>query len=494
MNHPTSTVIRVVPAVLFTGVWLLNGCQLAPPPETPPAVQQIGETENYVYQGELGGARPIETTTWWREIGGPGLDAQVNRLLQDSLELREAREQVRQVAERARQTGARRLPAMGAEVDAARSRYADPFGNFRWDNSYAAALSGSFDTDVFGSLRSRHRSAVLLSEAARLNYRALEQQAIAGLARSWVGASILERRLALAEATAASYRTTYQLTDQRYQAGSTRTSATDVMIARQNLESALADIPAIRRQLEAQLIGLDRQLAYLPGTTAQAFAGYVEVSPDLLAPVGLPAALLAARPDVAAAQLSYQAALQDVGAARADMLPGLSLAASLSFQNGELSDLFDADRYLAGLVASLTQPVFQGGRLRSELRLQKSEATELATAYARVALSALADVETALVQQRGLLEELQQLRRALAAAENANEIAQLRYRQGLLPLLSVLEAQRALVGAQQGILSTEQSLLESRINLHLSLGGSWFGDDRAPSDEPPATRNEQETP
>jgi NodT family efflux transporter outer membrane factor (OMF) lipoprotein len=493
--HDRRNIARsITPGILLVSALLLGGCQLVPPAKTAEEVQAISEAGGYHYGEGAEDTVPLEPAQWWRRIGGPHLEAQVHRLLRHSLELREARDRARQFTERAYQAGSRRLPSAGLELSASESRTADPFGEFQWSDAYAAGLSASFDPDLFGGLRTRHASAQLLAEAARLNYVATEHQVIAALAQSWVAAVTLERRLELAKATAESYRTTFELTDERYEAGSTHTSATDVLIARQNLDAALADIPAIDRQRVAQWISIDRQLAYLPGTTALTFEGDLEISLTMLAPVGLPASLLEARPDVAAAQLAYHAALQDIGAARADFLPGLSLAASLSFQNGDPADLFDAERYLAGLVASLTQPVFQGGRLRSELRLQQSEAEELATAYARTALTALAEVETALVQQKGLLDELRQLQQALRSAEKANDVAQLRYRQGLQPLLSVLEAQRALVSARQQILATEQSLLESRINLYLSLGGSWFEAVHGALNEPNPALSGPETP
>jgi len=182
---------------------------------------------------------------------------------------------------------------------------------------------------------------------------------------------------------------------------------------------------------------------------------------------------------VAAAELSYRAALEDVGSARASLLPGLSLSSSLSFQSNDASDLFDFDDYIANLAGSLSQPIFQGGRLRSQVRLEESQARELATAYARVALSALSEVENALARQAGSLREREQLNDALNSARDANALAQNRYRQGLLPLLSVLETQRALTNAQQNILLAEQRLVDARIDLYLSLGGVWFENEAA---------------
>lgn len=194
----------------------------------------------------------------------------------------------------------------------------------------------------------------------------------------------------------------------------------------------------------------------------------------MVAPFGLPASLLTSRPDVAAAELAWHAALADIGVARANMLPVISLTSSLSFQSMDVSELFDPRDYIASLAASLAQPVTQGGRLRAQLRLEESQARELATAFARVALSALSEVETALAQQAGALLELEGLNRAVETAREASGIAQIRYGQGLQPLLSILETQRGLNNALQNRILAQQRLLDSRIALHLSLGGAWF--------------------
>jgi outer membrane protein, multidrug efflux system len=297
--------------------------------------------------------------------------------------------------------------------------------------------------------------------------------------------------LALARTTAESYETTFRLTDERYRTGSASTSATDVQIALQNLTAALADIPGVETQFISQCLLLDQQLAQLPGTFARSFEGDFLVGSEMVLPVGLPADLLRSRPDIAAAELVYKAALQDIGAARANLLPGLSLAASLSFQSTDASELFNVDDYIAGLIASLVQPVFQGGRLRAQLKVEQSEAKELATAYARTALNALSEVEIALAQQAGLLRELEKSRESLEIAVLSNQLAQNRYRQGLQPLLTVLETQRSLNNAQLNVILTEQSLMEARINLHLSLGGTWFEPE---SNTPSEPNTEPETP
>lgn len=477
-----------VAAILF-----LNGCATVPKPEEPAEVAAISGTESYLSYTPESDVVPTQQIMWWQYIGGDELAGQVARLLTHNFELREARQRLLQTRERARQARAARLPVAGAEIGVSANRTSDLFGDYSWSDGYSAGLSVNYDTDIFGGLRATERAAQLLGESAHLNYIASEQQSIAALAKSWVAAATLKRRLALAREFAESYRETYRLTDDRYQVGSASASATDVLIARQNLEAALADIPSVETQLATQLLAIDKQLGMVPGATAESFQGEAVVEDAMIAPVGLPASLLVARPDVAAAELTYRAALEDIGAARADLLPGLSLSGALSFQNSDPSGLFNIDEYIANLAASFAQPVFQGGRLRSQLRVEQSEAEELATAYAREALAALTEVETALAQQAGLLDELSQLRKALHSAEKSNQIAQDRYRQGLQPLLSILETQRGLNNAQLNIVLAEQQILEARINLHLSLGGSWFDDTDGPWEEP-APSQEDETP
>ncbi len=471
---------------------LLAGCSLVPNPETPATVDAISNVSSYSSYRETATEAPAQQVRWWQGIGDSELDALVTRLLTDNLDLQEARERVEQFKERAVQARSLRLPQASANLGASDSRNTDPLGNTGWNDSYSAAINTSFDTDIFGDSRSAHRAAKLSAEASLLSYFSLEQQSIAALTRNWLAAATLKRRLDLAHEIVESFRSTYELTAERYSAGSASTSASDVLIARQNLDSALTEIPNLETQLATQLLNIDQQLGLIPGATAKSFKGELNVVSGLSAPLGLPAELLTARPDVAAAELSYRAALQDVGSARASLFPGLSLTASLSFQNTDVSDLFDINDYIANLAGSLTQPIFQGGRLRSQVRLEQSQARELATAYARTALSALSEVETALAQQAGSLRELDRLTDALNSAIDANEIAQSRYRQGLLPLLSVLETQRGLNNARQNIILAEQRLQDARIALHLSLGGGWFDSETEPQESAPEQPPEAE--
>lgn len=453
---------------------MTGGCTLTPAPETPPLVSDI-RTSGRFLQTQSKITAPADTGAWWLGVGGKELDALVDILRHNSLALREARLQADQAKAAARIAHGQRLPSVAAVTEANANRRQGLNGKFSWSETYAAGLQVDFNTDIFGGLRAAKRSARLSALAGEISLRAAEQREIALLSRNWVSAVSLQRRADLARCTAESFRSTYDLTRQRYEAGSTAVSASDVQIARQNLESALVDIPQIDTDLTQQWLVLDEQLARMPGETGRSFAGALAPAVRFDAPVGSPAVLLANRPDVAVAELRYLAALEDVGAARASLYPGLSLAASLTFQADTPGELFDWDRHIASLASSLTAPVFQGGRLKAQVRLKEARAAELASAFARAALAAVVDVEIALAELAGLHQQKQLLDAALETARLSNEIAKGRYGQGLISILAVLETQRSLNAVEQNVILTDQAIANARIDLYLSLGGDWTG-------------------
>ncbi len=458
-----------------------GGCSLTPPAEAPALVTEIRASDSFLLASTSSLAAP-EVEAWWLAVGGEELDGLVTELRRNSLILNEARLQAEQAREALQIARGQRLPSAATIVEAAATRTRDLSGEYAWSEAYTAGLLVDFNTDIFGGLRASERSARLNAMASELAIQASEQLEISILARNWVSAATLQRRLDLARRTAESFRATYELTNQRYSTGSTSVSASDVQIALQNLETSLVDIPQIEVDLVQQLLVIDEQLARLPGETRTSFVGGLVTLSSFEAPVGRPAALLSSRPDVAIAELRYLAALEDVGAARAQLYPAIALSASLTFQADTPEEVFDWDRHIANLANSVTAPIFQGGRLRSQVRVERARAEELASVFARTALGAVTDVEIALAELAGLEEQKLRVDAALATARLSNELALGRYRQGLSSILATLETQRSLDAAEQNLILTEQAIANARIDLFLSLGGDWTGE--APASEP----------
>ncbi|MEL7042971.1 MAG: TolC family protein [Pseudomonadota bacterium] len=465
---------RLLGAALLSAA--TTGCAMTPDPMQPLLIDNLSQQETYLGAVSNEAGQP-QMLSWWSSTGGSELDDLVAVLRAQSFILKEANLQAEQALQSAKIARGQRLPSLTALGDVSTVRGPDFAGDFSWSEAYSAGLIFDFNADIFGAFRATERSAKLNALASQLSVQATEQREIAILAKNWVSAITLQKRLNLAERTAESFRSTYELTDQRYTGGSTTASASDVQIALQNLDTALSDIPQIETDLTNQLLILDEQLARSPGQTEETFKGGVELLSPISLPIGRPANLLANRPDVAASELRYLAALEDVGAARANLYPALSLSASLTFQADTPGEIFDWDEYIASLANSITAPVFQGGRLKAQIQIEQARATELATAFARTMLAAVIDVEIALSDLDGLKRQRILLHNAFDTARVSNELAQGRYRQGLASILSVLETQRSLDLAEQNLILADQAIANAHIDLFLSLGGEWTAQD-----------------
>ena len=195
-------------------------------------------------------------------------------------------------------------------------------------------------------------------------------------------------------------------------------------------------------------------------------------------PAGMPAELLARRPDVAASLLSLKASGFRLTAAERSFLPSLTLTGSAGTSSTQLSNLFDPDFFIWSIAGRLLQPIFQGGRLRAQFELRAGERDEALQAYADTVLTALSEVETALAVEDFLARQEEELAAASAAAERVVQISRNRYDVGKDPLLTLLESQRRALDARSGLIAVRRARLANRVDLHLALGGGF----EAPAD------------
>ncbi len=462
-----------------------GACSLAPVYQAPAMVETLANATAYAADVALIAPYPaLADAPWWETIGGRELSALVNELAVNNLDLAAARQRIDQARALTRQATAARLPNAALSLDGGAARTQNFRGETQWDEVYALGLSSSWNVDVFGGLRGAEIAARLRAEVSTLSEHALNQLLIAELTRSYVNAWALTQQSAIAEQSAASFAETVAITEARYEAGSAQISALDVQIARQNRASAAAAIPELRALLGVQEQAIDVLLARRLGATELALSPAPNAADLRPLDPGTPADVLRRRPDVAAAELNYRAALADVGAARAQRLPSLTLTGSMSRQTNDASDLFDADAMIANLTAGILAPLFQGGRLKAQVEAAEAAAQELASTYALTALSAVADVEGALLFERAYEEQRALRQVSLEAAERSNQIARERYASGQVSILTVLETQRALNTARQDLILAEQARLEARIDLYLALGGDWRADGLPDEDKP----------
>jgi outer membrane protein TolC len=194
---------------------------------------------------------------------------------------------------------------------------------------------------------------------------------------------------------------------------------------------------------------------------------------------GLPAELLLRRPDLRRAEADLAAASADIAAARAALLPAIRLTAAGGVESASLAGLLRSGHAFHLLAASLAAPIFDGGRLRGQVRLSEARREELLHAYHQAVLVALREVEDDLVALQHLAEQAAQQEEVIARTAEARELSELRWRNGAVEFATVLDAQRVHLDALAARQAVTFARYAATVDLHRALGGGWHGADAA---------------
>jgi NodT family efflux transporter outer membrane factor (OMF) lipoprotein len=427
-------------------------------------------------------AQAVPTTEWWTSFDSAELDLLITQALTHNFSLLEAVSRLRQAEASAIRSGAARLPELSGLGDASRgrTRTMSPGGERTSTSaeSYGLGLSASYELDLWGRVRSVHSAARLDRDATEADLSTAVISLSAEIAGRWISLLAAEQDLAVLGSQLKANGTFLELLELRYRKSSAR--ALDVLQQRQVVAGVEASIPLARQSAsllrhELSLL-LGKMPKGLPALTAHTFP---PLSP--LPPTGLPADLLAARPDVRAAGLRLQAADWRVSAARADRLPALRLTGVGQYTSSEWDTVFD--NWLYNLAGNLTGPIFDGGRRRAELDRTRAVADERLLAYRRTVVTAVKDVEDALVREQRQQEHVAALERQLAAARAALEEARNRYQKGASDYLPVLTELLTTQRLERNVIQQRAEQFRARIALHRALGGSWMNEALATTKE-----------
>ncbi|MHC4779283.1 MAG: efflux transporter outer membrane subunit [Planctomycetota bacterium] len=405
---------------------------------------------------------------WWTRFGDPELNALVMEALEHNKDIQQAAARISAARAMARMAGADLLPHASIGPSAARGRAPFPGGPVT-QNSMSVSFGIGWELDLWGRIRAGQLASIKNVEVARAGYAGARLSVIAQTVKARFAVEEARRQAVLVRTTVQNYEDSLRIVEGRFARGIS--PSIEVRLSNANLASA-------RALLEARLESLDRavrRLEIILGRYPKRELGGESRLPIMppSPPAGLPSDLLNRRPDVVAARFRVFAADAKVFEARASLLPRLSLTASGGTVSPELSDLFTGSSYIWQLAGNLLQPVFQGGKLRANVDLQKARAREAVGAYGAVALNAFREVESALAAEKFLRGRVERLEEAALNATEARRQAQKRYAAGVDGLLMVLEAQRRELDAQGRLLTARRERLDNRVNLHLALGGSF---------------------
>lgn len=451
----------------------LAGCASVGPDYEPPRVPTPE-----AWTGPQPAAQPprgsADLAQWWQRLDDPELTALVDAALRASPDVRSAQAKLRQA--RAQRTIANSyfFPAIGGNATASRSRSSEQVGGGTTRELYSAGFDASWELDVFGGTRRSSEAAAADLEAAGANLDDVRVSVAAEVATNYVAVRALQVRIGIARDNLATQTEILQLTEWRSQAG--LVSAQDVEQARSIREQTRAQVPALETALAAAEHRLDVLLGLPPGALHARLApgpGLPGVNSYASLAIGIPADTLRQRPDVRRAERQLAAATARVGVAQAARYPSFDISGSLGLESLTAAALNDPGASAGSLLGSITLPIFEAGRRRSQVVVQDALREQAEVSYEQSVLGALADVENALVAVSRNRDREDALKTAAASALTASQLARLRYGAGVIDFQSVLDTQRSLLDIQDSLANTQADGVLSLISLYKSLGGGW---------------------
>jgi len=458
----------------ITGLIMLTGCMVGPDYERP---QTTADTAaGYVYAGEYPqDVNDIDKSgRWWERFGDPLTTELVNEALNKNNDLQAAAARVLQAQALLAETRGQHWPDISYNFSRNRNKTSFNFAGDRFSNlstTFSQDLTVSYIVDLFGKLKRAERAAWAEMFAAKANEQALTNAVISSVVKARADIATIQRSLAIARADTANWQRNLEIIERRYSRG--LVGPLDVRLARENLQASKAAEILVEMTLVKARNALDVLLGRQPGSSEELPKTLAEL-PDLTpVPVGMPALLLDRRPDVRAAELALEASNEQIGVSIAQLYPDLTLTGTYGRSADTFEDLFIDETEIYGAIFRLAQPIFKGGQLRARVDAAKARYQELASNYAQTVLTALREVEDALVREQLLQRRLNAVALRFNEATAAEKLAGQRYLRGVERLITVLETERRRRTAENELNNLKGELWAARVDLFLSLGGDW---------------------
>ena len=341
---------------------------------------------------------------------------------------------------------------------------------------YQYGFDASWELDLWGRVRRNVESAGAAVVVAEEAQRDTLLTALAELARDYIQLRGVQRNIEITGRNLQTARQSLKLTQDRAAGG--LTTDLDVANAAAQVANTASQLPTLQAQEQHYINAVALLLGQPPqGLQAELSSPHPIPPVPPKVPVGLPSELARRRPDIRRAEAQLHAATADIGVAVASFYPRVTLSGSVAIQATQFKDLgswAQADTWSFG--PSISLPIFEGGRLRRVLELREAQQQEAAITYQRTVLGALHDVNDALTNYQAEQRRRQALDQAVAQNRRALKLAQDRYAQGVADFLTVLDAQRGLLAAEQMLNDSTTTVSTDLVQIYKSLGGGWESD------------------
>lgn len=465
----------------------LAGCEVGPN-YSRPSVEQPGAFKSDVTTNQPAQAIPAQ---WWRLYRDDQLNQLVATANESNQNIRQAIARVDQARALSHVAASYLLPTITGDPSYTRTRISanqpstltgQPIGKSVVFNDWQVPFDLQYEIDVWGRVRRSVEASVAQAKASADDLAVVRLTIATDVATYYYMVRALDAQEQILQQTVEAYIEQVRIVSAQLKNG--LVSPIDLYEAQSLLEATQAQLSDVKRARADE----EHALAIVCGRAAPRFAlpvnALLEVAPPDV-PAGLPAALLARRPDVAEAEQNVVSFNAQVGVATAELYPTFTLTSSAGFESASFEHILDWQSKTASIGPSISVPIFEGGRLQSNLAAVKAQYRQAVAAYVNQVLIAYGDVEDALTDLHSLTDEVAHLRAAVQSSQDYVRVARIQYSQGLVTYLIVIDAERTLLSNQLTLSQDLNFQMEASIYVVTALGGGWRGDEATAGDPPP---------
>lgn len=465
---------------LTTTATALAGCA-AGPDYRPSTAAELGVPDGYSVAADSG--PQADLTRWWDSFDDPLLARLVEQARTQNLDVAQAVARLRQAREALVVARADFLPSASASAGYSRRENISGSGGTVTlpdgtiietgggsSNNFSLGADASYQLDLFGGVRRSAESARASYEASGFDYATVLISTQAEIARNYVLARLLQAQLANARQSLEIQNDNLEIAGFRVQAG--LVSSLDAEQARSQRAQTAATIPSLEESYNSAVSRLGVLTGQAPGALKEELAAVqpIPTGPERIT-VGIPADTLRRRPDVRSAERNLASASAQIGVAEARLYPALSISGGIDTSATTLGGI--GDIITGTLFAGLSQLLFDGGRARAQVRSQEAAAEGAFHAYRQSVLTALEDVENAIVALDSARRRVTEFTEALDAANNSAILSRNQYRAGLTDFTTLNQVETSLLSARNGLSQAQADQATALVQLYLALGGGW---------------------
>ncbi len=459
--------------LLAAALLALSGCTtLGPDYEKP----EVPVPDNW--RVPLKTAEQISNIEWWKAFGDPVLNDLVEEALAHNQDLRVAAARLLEYAARVDVARAGLYPQLGYGVNASRlqasrnSLNGVPAGNSRVGDDFLASLNVGWELDFWGRIARSTEAARANLLAAEYGRRSVILSVVSAVATGYLSLRSLDRQLEIARATLARRGESVALFEEQFRGGVI--SELELAQVRSEYQAAAVLIPTIERQIAQTENALSLLIGRNPGEITRGKAVGELVLPGI--PADIPSEVLQRRPDILQAEQNLVAANALIGVARAEYFPHISLSGMLGLASADLSSLLNGASGIWNLGAAAGGTIFSGGAVDAQVRISEAARQQALHAYIRTVQTAFVEVNDALIASRKSREILAAVRLQVEASRSYARFAQMRYEEGYVSYMEVLDAERSLFDAELDYTRKEAEVHAALVAVYKALGGGWVTD------------------